>query len=145
MLVTKSPLHEEVGFPWIPVNPAPSIEEGIDAAPGASEVGSFPPQLANWTTVAACATAVTAASTLLSYDRQIWNMDKDIQRDLLDVLALFHCHQPTVHARRLQTDQINLLHLKWPHRVKLGPAFPITKGFFDLVCQHPHARSKRND
>ena len=87
MLVTKSPLHEEVGFPWIPVNPrtkqAPSIEEDIDAAHSASEVGSFHPQLANWTTVAACAATATAASTLHWYDRQIWNMDKDFQRGLL--------------------------------------------------------------
>ena len=64
-------------------------------------------------------------------------MDKDIQRDLLDVLALFHCHQPTVHGKRLQTDQINLLHhVKWHHLVQLGQAFPTTKGPFNLVCQH---------
>ena len=100
-----------------------SIEDSIDAAPGAVELGIFLPQLANWTTAAACATAATVRAANLEHCHGL------SRRDLLDVLALWDdCHQPAVHGKRLPRDQINHLHV-------VTIEYNLVKGLLDLVCQ----------
>ena len=141
MLTTNSTPHEEMGFAWIPMNHR-TKKSPLDRREHrrcywrSRGLYFFLPQLAIWTTAAACATAATAASTLRWHERQIWNIADDFCRDLLDVLALFDCRQPNAHGKRLQRDQINLLQIVKRHsRVQPGQFFPTSERLLNMVCQ----------
>ena len=131
---TSSTLHVEVGFPWITFEPqhkARLLQSQRASTRLLAQTKSvwFFSDLANWTTVAACATAAAAARTLHLYERPICNIAKDFRRHLLEVLLCSTGHQPTVHGKKLQRDRINL------SSCQIGRALPTGDGLLDSVCQ----------
>ena len=147
ILDTVSTLHGDFGI-WIPVNSRTKkdvfIRRRHRRCSWCSQDRYFPSWTCQLDTAVARVTATTATSALCCNERQIWNIIKEFRRGLLDVLALFDCHQSTVDEKNFkgyrsiffQRMQINLLPIvKRYHRVQLDEVLPISEDFLNLICE----------
>ena len=127
LLATNSTPHEEMGFPWVP---PPLTKKPLQSKKASALL------LAQSRSVIFFLNLPTGPLLPLAPALRLLQARSTGTSGKLDVLALFDCHQPTVHDKRLQRDQIDLPQVvKRHHRVQLGQASPTSEGLLDLVCQ----------